>query len=195
MRPVMEGLEKARRLSKIQAIGVSNFSVEHMELVSEVGTINAHQLCYNLLWRYPERDLIPYCLEHDIAVVTYSSLAQGILAGEFSRHPRFKDGDQRSTTVFFDPDVWPYVYEAVEQLKTLAQELERPLAHLAIRWVAQQPGVTSVLVGARNAAEVRENAAAMSSDIPQEVFDRMTEISDQVTPFIPDVGNIFRYYP
>ena len=72
---------------KIRAVGVSNFSVAQMREVQEVGTIDAHQLGYNLLWRYAEDDLIPFCREHGIAVVTYSTLAHGILTGKFARDP------------------------------------------------------------------------------------------------------------
>src|SRR5215218_2859367 len=61
LRPVMEGLETARQQGKIKAIGVSNFNVGQMAQVAEVGTINAHQLGYSLLWRFDEADVIPYC--------------------------------------------------------------------------------------------------------------------------------------
>lgn len=195
LRPVMEGLEQARAAGKIKAIGVSNFSVEQMEQVSEAGTIDAHQLCYNLFWRFAERDIIPYCMEHNIAVITYSSIAQGILTGKFPREPQFREGDQRGKTVFFQPEVWPHVYEGVEQLKTLAAECGRSLTHLAIRWILEQPGITVELVGARDEAQMQENAAALEGDIPAEVFARMTEISAEVMRHIPDVGNIFQFYP
>ncbi|MFN8447205.1 MAG: aldo/keto reductase [Anaerolineae bacterium] len=59
LRPLMEGLETARQQGKIHAIGVSNFSVAQMEQLAEVGRIDAHQLGYNLLWRFAERDIIP----------------------------------------------------------------------------------------------------------------------------------------
>ena len=90
LRPLMEGLERARAQGKIRAVGVSNFSVEQMEQVAQAGTIDAHQFCYNLLWRFAEADVLPYCREHGIAVVTYSSIAQGILTGKFPRHPAVK---------------------------------------------------------------------------------------------------------
>ncbi|NPV45980.1 MAG: aldo/keto reductase [Armatimonadetes bacterium] len=195
LRPVMEGLEAERSKGRLLSIGVSNFSPEQMDQVSEVGKIDAHQLCYNLFWRYPERDVIPYCVEHDIAVVTYSSIAQGILTGKFPKEPTFKEGDSRPGTVYFDPEVWPHVYEGVERLKALSEECQRTLTHLAIRWVLAQPGVASELVGARNAQQMQDNAAALDGDIPADVFSRMTEISDEVMSHIPDVGNIFRFYP
>lgn len=195
LRPTMEGLERARAQGKIKAIGVSNFSVEQMEQASEAGTIDAHQLCYNAFWRFAERDIIPWCTEHDVAVVTYSSIAQGILTGKFPREPQFREGDQRCGTVFFMPEVWPHVYEGVEQLKALSAGCGRSLTHLAIRWVLQQPGIVTELVGAREDAQMKENAAALDGDISPDVFARMTAISDEVMSHMPDVGNIFRYYP
>jgi aryl-alcohol dehydrogenase-like predicted oxidoreductase len=195
LRPLMEGLELARQQGKIRAIGVSNFSVEQMAQVAEVGRIDAHQLGYNLFWRYAERDVIPYCREHGIAMITYSSIAQGILTGKFPRNLEFQTGDQRQGILFFEPEIWPHVYAGVEQFKAIAQELNRPLAHLAIRWVLHQPGITSALVGARTAPQVGQNVQAMAGAIPPQVFERMTEISDEVIKKIPDVGNMYRYYP
>jgi myo-inositol catabolism protein IolS len=107
----------------------------------------------------------------------------------------FKPGDGREKIVLFGEGVWNHVYEAVEQLKTLANEIGCPLAHLAIRWVLAQRGITSSLVGARDAAQARENAEALSGDIPSAVFERMTAISDQVIQHVPDTGNVYLYYP
>lgn len=195
MRPLLEGLELARRQGKIGAIGVSNFSVAQMAQFAGVGKIDAYQLGYNLFWRVAEREVLPYCREQGIALVTYSSIAQGILTGKFPRDLQLQAGDQRQGIVLFDDDVWPHVYEGVEQLKVLAQEVGRPLAHLAIRWVLHQEGINSALVGARTAQQVEQNVQALAGEIPPAVFERMTEISDQVIKNIPDTGNMYRYYP
>jgi len=195
MRPLMEGLERARAQGKIRAIGVSNFSVAQMDQVSEAGRIDAHQLCYNLFWRAAEDDIIPYCHRHEIAIITYSSIAQGVLTGKFPRHPRLDDGDQRANTVHFEAAVWPHIYEAVQELKGLAMDIDRPLTHLAIRWVLQQPQINTAIVGAKNSAQVEHNSAALSGDIPDHIFDRMSEISDNVIAKMPNSGNMYRYYP
>ncbi len=195
LRPWMEGLETARQLGKIGAVGVSNFNVEQMAQVAEVGTINAHQLCYNLLWRFAEADVIPYCRANGITVITYSSIAQGILAGKFPRNPQFEADDSRGRTVHFDADVWPHVYEAVEQFKQVAQEAKRSLTHLAIRWVLRQPGIHSSVVSARNPQQLAQNVEALNGEIPDAIFERLTAISDQVMKHIPNTGNVYRYYP
>lgn len=195
MRPTMEGLERARQQGKVRAVGVSNFSVKQMRQVQEVGTLEAHQLGYNLLWRYAESEIIPFCIEHNIAVVTYSSIAHGILTGKFGRNPDLAPGDQRHTILPFRADIWPYVYEGVEQLKAIAGELNRPLMHLAIRWVLAQKGITAVLVGARNRLQSEANAGALAGAISDDIFERMTAISDEIVTHVPDVGNLFNHYP
>ena len=195
MRPWMEGLETARQQGKIKAIGVSNFSLEQMVQVAEVGKIDAHQLCYSLLWRFAEADIIPYCRANGIAVVTYSSIAQGVLAGKFPRNPQFEPDDSRGRTVHFDPAVWPHVFEAVEQFKQIAQEANRSLTHLAIRWVLHQPGIHSAVVSARNRQQLAQNVDALHGAIPDSVFERLTAISDQAMKHIPNTGNMYRYYP
>jgi myo-inositol catabolism protein IolS len=195
MRPLMEGLETARQQGKIKAIGVSNFNDEQMRQVAEVGRINAHQLCYNLLWRFDEADVIPFCREHGIAVVTYSSIAQGVLAGKFPRQLNLEPSDSRGRTVHFDPEVWPYMYEAVEQFKQVAQECNRSLVHLAIRWVLHQPGINSAVVSARNPLQLTQNVEALHGEIPDAVFARLTEISGEAMKHIPNTGNVYRYYP
>lgn len=195
MRPRMEALEKARSAGKIRATGVSNFSVDLMRQVQEVGRIDAHQLGYNLLWRYAEDDLIPYCAEHGIAVVTYSTLAHGILTGKFGRDPGLREGDQRHTILPFRADIWPHVHAGVEKLKAVAAELDRPLMHLAIRWNLQRPGITSVIAGARNKAQAEANARALSGAIPDDAFDRMTAISDEIVGHVPNEGNLFNHHP
>ena len=195
MRPVMEGLEKAREQGKVRAIGVSNFSVEQMTQVAEVGRIDVHQTCYNLLWRFPEAELFPYCIQNEIALVTYSSLALGILTGKFPISPEFLGDDFRANTVFFLPEVWPQLYVAVQEMVKVADRVRLPLAHIAMQWLAGQPGVTSILVGARNAQQAADNIVAFDSDIPKDAMEEVEQISDETWRRLPQVENIFQFYP
>ena len=191
MRPVMEGLERARAEGRIGAVGVSNFSVEDMRQVAEVGRIDAHQLGYNLLWRYAEDDVIPYCREHGIAVITYSTLAHGILTGKFGRDPGLTEGDQRHRILPFRADIWPHVHDGVERMKAIAAEIGRPLAHLTLRWSLAQPGISLALIGGRNAEQCRATISALEGDIPASALDGMTAISDEIITHVPNAGNLF----
>jgi myo-inositol catabolism protein IolS len=195
MRPVMEGLERAKAQGKIGAAGVSNFTVSQMRQVMEVGPLAALQLGYNLTWRYPEDEVIPFCIANGIAVVAYSALAHGILTGKFGRDPGLRQGDQRHTILPFRADIWPHVYEGVERLKEVAADANRPLMHLAIRWLLSRPGVSSVVVGARNREQAVANFGALEGSIPPGFMARMTQISDEIARHVPDAGNLFDYYP
>jgi aryl-alcohol dehydrogenase-like predicted oxidoreductase len=195
MRPTMEGLERARAQGKIGAVGVSNFSVADMRHVGEAGTIDAHQLGYNLLWRFAEADVIPYCHAHGIAVVCYSALAHGILSGKFPRRLDFPPEDQRNTVLPFRPDIWPHVYDGVERLKAIAAAENRSLMHLALRWILKRPGITAVVFGGRNAAQAAANAGALEGEIADDVFTRMTAISDDIVRHMPHENNLFGRKP
>ncbi len=166
-----------------------------MRQVAEVAPVAAHQLGYNLLWRHTERELIPYCREHGIAVVAYSALAHGILTGKFGRTPDLAAGDQRHTILPFRADIWPHVHAGVDELKDLAATLGLPLAVLAIRWILDRPGIDSVVVGARSRAQATANLAALTPAIPAAAYAAMTAISDTIAAHVPDVGNLFNHYP
>jgi myo-inositol catabolism protein IolS len=195
MRPWMEGLEIARQKAWIRAIGVSNFSVLQMDQLLEVGQIDAYQLGYNLLWRFAETDIIPYCAAKNISVVAYSALAHGILAGKYPQNLEFVPGDQRWSITLFKADVWEHVFEGVESFKALAAREHYALSQLALRWLLHQPAVTSVLVSAKNKQQVLSNRKALDLEIPDAVFDELTRLSDRVIQAIPDEGNPFGYHP
>jgi myo-inositol catabolism protein IolS len=196
IRPAMEGLELARSQGQVRAVGVSNFSVAQMELVSQVGKIDAHQIPHSLIWRAPEREVIPYCQQHGIGVVAYGAMGYGILTGKFSRNPSFPPEDDRNHKIlFFQEPTWGAIYAAVEKMKTVAQEIGRPLQHLALHWSLAQPGIVCALAGANNPAQVAQNAAALEGEIPGWALDRLTEISDTLLWKIPAVANPYGYMP
>jgi aryl-alcohol dehydrogenase-like predicted oxidoreductase len=191
----MEGLETARQQGKIRFVGVSNFSVLQMEQLREVGQIDACQMGYNLLWRFNERDILPYCANHNIAVIAYSALAHGILSGKYPRELEFAPSDQRWSIRLFKPDVWAQVFEGVETFKRLATLENLTLSHLALRWLLHQPSITSVLVSSKNKQQLLENTKALTLEIPDRVFAELTSLSDQVIKAIPDDQSLFGYQP
>jgi aryl-alcohol dehydrogenase-like predicted oxidoreductase len=192
IRQQVEVLAAAKAEGLIRAIGVSNYSVEQIKQAEEVVRIDCLQSGFHLFWRKIEDEVLPYCRENGIRVISYSSLGQGILTGKFPLSLEFPQGDHRADRVIhFRPETWPAVHEAVEQIKPLAQEAGRPLSHLAIRWCASRNGIRSVLVGARSAGQVRENAAAMEGELDPSILDRMTRVSDALMPRIPSGGHIF----
>jgi myo-inositol catabolism protein IolS len=195
LRPMMEALEALRAQGKIRFIGVSNFGVKEMENAGQGGRIDAHQICYNLLWRYPERDVIPWCRAHGVALISYSSIAQGLLSDTPRSPSSFETGDARKNTLYYRDDVWPRVRDSVAAMRETAARHSAPLSTLAIRWVLGRQGIVSSLVGARTRTQLEENAAAAAGRNPPGIDEELTRLSTEAMRNIPDVGNIFLFYP
>ena len=192
---MMEGLENARRKGIIRYIGVSNFSVPAMAEVMKAGAIDAYQLGYSLLWRKGEREIIPFCGNNGIGIITYGSLAEGILTGTFGKSVFFPKNDHRRDTVLFDQMIWPLVYDTVEEMKIVAAEAGVSLSACAIQWLLRGKGVLSTLVGARSPEQAARNIAAASENVSGKVLDTLTQISERLLERLPNEENVFRWYP
>lgn len=195
MRPHMELLRREKERGLIGAIGVSNFSLEEMESLREEGEIDVCQIGYNPIWRKPDADILPYCRKHGIPVVTHSSIGQGILTGKFSMEPKFREDDVRSRSVLFDRQVWPKIYQLIEEMKAVVLPLELPLHHLTIQWNLRQPGITTAVIGSRSSDQSAANFSALSSQFSEKAFSDITAISDRLQKVLPDETNLFRWYP
>ncbi len=181
----IEILEALRAEGRLRAIGVSNFTVAMMEMASNYGRIDVTQPPYNLIWRFIEEDVLPYCREHDIGVVTYSSLAQGLLTGTLRLNTAFAGDDQRVRSVLWQPENYGKCLYTVERLRPIAESLDISLTQLALRWLAAQPGVTSALVGARTPEEIVADAAALDGTTPPDTLDAVQAISDEIYVSMP----------
>jgi myo-inositol catabolism protein IolS len=188
--PVMAELERMRAAGKIRAIGVSNFTAAEMDEARRHGRIDVLQPPYNMFWRFIERAEIPYCLEHGIGVMTYASLAQGLLTGTLTRDTPFAEGDNRPTTVLFQPENYGRCLDAVEELRPVARAYGKSVAQLAINWITRRPGVSSALLGARTVAELSENAGGVDWTMAEDdlaLIDRATRVMMDSLPDYPDM--------
>ncbi len=146
-----ETLHALYREGRIRAIGVSNYSPEQMDLFRQVAPLHAAQPPYNLLEREAEERVLPYCLWHGIATLTYGALCRGLLSGRMRADTRFGGDDLRRTDPKFQPPRYAQYLRAVATLEHLARaRYERSVLALAVRWVLDQPGVQVALWGARS---------------------------------------------
>lgn len=135
---------------RIRAIGVSNFSAAQMEAFRSIAPLHSNQPPYNLFERAVEDETLPYCREHSIAVLTYSSLCRSLLAGRLTVDTQFAEGDIRHVDPKFQPPRFAQYLGAVAQLDAFAREhYGKTVLELAARWVLDQPGVSAALWGAR----------------------------------------------
>jgi len=123
---------------------------------------------YSLLAREIEADVLPFCRENNIGVIVYSPLAQGLLTGKVTMDRQFAPGDLRVNTPWFQPQNRQRVLDALGRIRPIADAHRATLGQVAINWVINTPGVTSAIVGARNAAQVRENVHAAEFRLSEE---------------------------
>jgi aryl-alcohol dehydrogenase-like predicted oxidoreductase len=140
---------------KIRAIGVSNFSPKQMNEFGWVAPIHTAQPPYNLFEREIENDVLPDCAWEGIAVLAYGAICRGLLSGRMNPGTKFEGDDLRGTDPkFLQPRFGQYL-EAVRLLDRFAQDnYGKRVIHLALRWVLDQPGVTSALWGARHPGQL-----------------------------------------
>ncbi len=181
----MRAMVKLKERGSIRAIGVSNFSRDQLAEAMEHGEIVSLQPPYSLFWRHVERDAGPLCLKHDLAILAYSPMAQGLLTGKFGPDHRFKPGDHRSKNRLFQPDNFKRVQTALAELAPIAGRYSATLGQLALAWVMAQPNAFAI-AGARNAEQAVQNAAAAQIEISPEDLAAMDRIGRQVTDHLDD---------
>lgn len=159
----MAVLLKLRDQGKIRAIGVSNVSLAELEENCRCGPVASDQFRYSMLYRDPEKDILPYCARHHIATLTYMSLEQGLLTGKVGMDRVFSPGEFR-TNEAWNPWYIPVnrrkVLDLLASWKPLTDKYACTLAQLVLAWTAAQPGVTHVLAGCRNTRQLADNIKA-----------------------------------
>jgi aryl-alcohol dehydrogenase-like predicted oxidoreductase len=169
----MDALLTLKDQGKIRAIGVSNFPKGLIEKCLMIGDVASDQPKYSLLAREIEKDILPYCIENDVGIISYGPLGQGLLTGKVTMDRKFAEDDLRETfQAWFRPANRRRVLSALENMRPIADRYGATLGQVAINWVIGQPGITSAIVGARNAQQVTENAGSADFELSEE--DRQT---------------------
>jgi aryl-alcohol dehydrogenase-like predicted oxidoreductase len=181
----MSALNKLQEDGKIRAIGVSNFNREQLAEASNYGRIDSLQPPYSLFWRKIENDAIPYCIEHQISVLAYSSLAQGLLTGKFSPNHQFEPDDHRSANVLFQGQNFERANQALAQLEPIALKHNCTLAQLSLAWLIAQPQ-SNAIAGARTVEQAQDNAKAANVSLSVEELQEIDRIGRQVTDHLDD---------
>jgi aryl-alcohol dehydrogenase-like predicted oxidoreductase len=150
-----ETLQELLDSGKIRAIGVSNFSPEQMDKFQQTAPIHVCQPPYNLFERGIETDVIPYCKDNEITLLTYGALCRGLLSGKMSKDRTFNKGDlRRNADPKFQGETFEKHLEAVEKLKEYADKnFDQKVIHLAARWILDK-GIDSAIWGARKPEQV-----------------------------------------
>lgn len=156
----MQTLLDLKQEGKIRSIAASNITVEDMEAYCQAGQLDAVQEKYNMLDRDLEENILPYCRKNNVSVLSYSSLALGLLTGKIGPERQFAGDDLRIENPRFTVENRQKVANLLAAFEPITLERGISLAQLVIAWTLAQPGITYALCGARNAQQAIENAHA-----------------------------------
>jgi aryl-alcohol dehydrogenase-like predicted oxidoreductase len=165
---VLSTLDQLVREGKIRYTGVSNFSGWHlMKSLAAADRYGypryvANQTYYSLIGRDYEHELMPLGLDQGVGAVVWSPLGWGRLTGKIRRGQPLPEVSRLHKTAEFGPPVEDeHVYKVVEALDSVAQETGKTVPQVALNWLLQRPTVSSVIVGARNEEQLKQNLGAV----------------------------------
>lgn len=182
----MEALSDAVKAGKVRYIGFSEWSPKQIQASLDLPGVEkfvSSQPQYSLLWRRPEKAVIPLCAENGISQIVWSPLAQGVLSGKYvpgDAPPQ----DSRASSDKMNRQMghWnrPEVIEAVHRMKPLADEAGVSMAQFALAWVLREPNVASAIVGVSRPEQLAANAAASGLTIDPALFEKAEAIAAEI---------------
>ncbi len=181
---VLRTLDELVRAGKIRYIGVSNFSGWHLAkslaVADKYGWTRyvAHQAYYSLLGRDYEWELMPLGIDQKVSAIVWSPLGWGRLTGKIRRGAPLPAVSRLHTTKDAGPPVADeYLYTVVDALDRVAAETGKTLPQIALNWLLQRPTVASVIVGARDEKQLRDNLGALGWQLTQQQIEYLDAAS------------------
>jgi aryl-alcohol dehydrogenase-like predicted oxidoreductase len=183
-------LDDLVRTGKVRYVGVSNFSgwqvMKSLSVAEKYGYPRyvAHQVYYSLVGRDYEWELMPLGLDQGVGALVWSPLGWGRLTGKIRRGQPLPAHSRLHKTRDFGPPVDDErLFDVVEVLDELAAETGKAVPQIALNWLLQRPTVASVIVGARNEAQLRQNLGAVGWSLTSEQMGRLGAASALTAPY------------
>lgn len=173
----LAALEELRHEGKVRVLGVSNFNAAQLADCLETTRIDSLQPPYNLLWRHVEEEILPFCRQHHLGTICYSPLAQGLLTGKYTRANRPADS-HRPRNLLWHGACFDVAMQVVDVLRRIAAEHDCTPGQAALAWLLHQPGVTSVIAGAKRPDQLRENALAAHVELNEGELKELADASE-----------------
>jgi aryl-alcohol dehydrogenase-like predicted oxidoreductase len=188
---VLSTLDVLVRAGKIRYVGVSNFSGWH--LMKSLATAErygypryvANQTYYSLVGRDYEWELMPLAQDQGVGAVVWSPLGWGRLTGKIRRGQPLPQTSRLPKTADFGPPVGEeYLYRVVDAIDKISAETGKSVPQIALNWLLQRPTVSTVIIGARNEEQLKQNLGAVGWSLTAEQMQRLNAASE-VTPAYP----------
>lgn len=184
-------LDDLVRAGKIRYIGCSNFSGWHlMKSLAHADRCGltryvAHQAYYSLVGREYEWELMPLALDQGVGTLVWSPLGWGRLTGKIRRGQPLPRSSRLHKTADMGPSIADdYLYCVIDALDQVAEETGRSVPQIALNWLLQRPTVSSVIIGARNEEQLRQNLGAVGWNLTREQVAKL-DAASHVTPTYP----------
>ncbi|MGW4383541.1 aldo/keto reductase [Kitasatospora sp. NPDC004531] len=187
---VLAALDDLVRAGKIRYTGVSNFA--GWELMKSLAAADrhgrpryvAHQVYYSLVGRDYEWELMPLGRDQGVGALVWSPLGWGRLTGRIRRGaPLPADSRLHATADYGPPIDQELLYDVVDVLLAIAEETGRTVPQVAINWLLRRPTVSSVIIGARNEEQLRQNLGAVGWELTPEQVARLDAASTRTAPY------------
>ena len=179
----LRALDDLVRAGKVRYIGCSNYAAWQacralwMSDRRGFARYDSVQPSYSPADRRIETELVPFCLAEGLAILAYFPLAGGVLTGKYRPGSPPPQGSRALTQPQFAKRLTEQNLRLAQDTAGLASEIGCTVAQLTLAWVIRRPGITSALVGATKVAQQEENLKAVDLNVPQEILDRVTELS------------------
>ncbi|MBE0603499.1 MAG: aldo/keto reductase [Deltaproteobacteria bacterium] len=174
---IMGALSRFRKEGLIGEIGVANFSAAQAEEAVASAPVRAIQVRFNLMERERGVELASLCRRAGALLVTWGSLADGLLTGKFHPGSTFGEDDHRSSSPLFKGEGFRESLRVVEALRSIADRRGVSTGQLALRWVMDSYPWACPLFGAKTAAQVDENLGAAGWELSAEEMSLIDEFS------------------
>ncbi|MCJ9673773.1 MULTISPECIES: aldo/keto reductase [unclassified Neorhizobium] len=187
---VVSTLDQLVKDGKLRYIGVSNFS--GWQIMKSLAAAEKHgwtryvvnQVYYSLVGRDYEWDLMPLGMDQGLGALVWSPLGWGRLTGKISRGKPLPEGSRLHETADFGPPVEDeLLYRVVDALQVVADETGKTVPQVAINWLVSRPTVSSVIIGARNEEQLRQNLGAVGWSLTPEQIARLDAASTVTAPY------------
>ena len=177
----MAEMVKLKEEGLIRSIGVSNFGIDLLNQAMAIGRIDAIQPEYSLLFRDIDADVRPWCIENDVAIMSYSSIAQGILTGAFHfGGVKLPEDDFRWRRRLFANGRLEKETPLINYMKEICDAKGITMSQLAIAWLLQREGMTSAIVGTQSEKHLLENLGALDVTLSADEEAQLDKISMEV---------------
>ncbi len=187
---VLSTLDMLVRAGKLRYVGVSNFAgwqlMKSLSIADRHGWPRyvAHQVYYSLLGRDYEWELMPLARDQGVGALVWSPLGWGRLTGKIRRGQKLPQGSRLHATAQFGPPVDnTRLYAVVDVLDAIAAETGRTVPQVAIAWLLSRPTVSSVIIGARDETQLRDNLGAVGWSLSADQIKRLDEVSGVMPPY------------